>query len=1159
MKVCKQTHYIAARVLIAAFILSSTGPSPSLMAQMSAPSRADLVFPKPGVVVQLSPAFTPALLKGMTIHAKQPLQFDFLIQQGDEKFTPAQKQDIYARLIKYFMASLTIPDQDQWVNLSPYEHQRIINANFGSTEMGRDLLSQDYLLKQITSSLMYPESGLGGKFWDKVYRQAWERFHTNSIPVNTFNKVWIVPDEAVIYENGDTAYILKSHLKVMLEEDYLAAIKGTSPFITASPMVQKRETSPLLMQGMIRQIILPALEQEVNQGKNFALLRQIVSGMVLASWYKKALKESILGKVYADKSKTSNLNADSLTLNTRQIYQQYLKAFKKGVYNYIKEDEDKYSHQRIPRKYFAGGFAHDFDVRDIKGPQDPRNLAMMSQAIAKDIQQGMDRASVNLKSDAAMIHPSTLFRHFLQSLSDLGIPYEFEFESILVKIKGGLRVQLLIEPDMLKRKKELAVQAVNLINVKKRQAMESVVLHTYRFLVYPQIQQAMEQDIEEFVGFLRQDQFDEYSLLEDVYAKQNFEYNADVIDAVNQIKAKVLAVYQYHKNADFKVEAYIITNQETMFRSFPFPNPVSDPEKFLIRDAVINDVAYFLEKVKAASGRYSEIVRTMDKLQRETGVRFPKELRQSRAEVVERLQARRTAETGPDYRMFQLRNPLIESGPFESGDAFHEAVTSLLPPRLPKYRREDFRRALGSALLMDLEIFAAFPDSFSRADHGMNSRYEDMTEIRNAMGHDQRTLANLNVIYSAPQIYREDEAMLSPEEMKEFNLQDQPALTQDSTGRFIKLDFNDLGLVKIYLSGKIFYGHHQAPVPLSPTTRSTQDMQIVDRGNAVFSRIVSRDQQSDVIRFWNSAKKKFEHALNLQFFSLDDPPRPFEGKILLRFSDGVIRTVALEKGIYVPISENTRGLTNGYILDDQGRMVNVRAIDHNTAEIYDKNEEFPIGVRLFCFLKILRAMIMDADLAGMFYPVLKNWGSRYLVFNDYNKLLSALQIFYHQMVEQMPFGKINFKVYPPGRMTGTVAPFVLEQGIQEIYDDPQIFFETQLKPRVQAYIQEHSFNPHSTYSISVETQDNQITFGFTIHDPAMLPDTAEKGGIDLNSSRMAMKIRHGDQAMVLKYSPQDLARYSRMDGLVPQITRIETVKSLPILDYLRRSLIRRGV
>ncbi len=104
---------------------------------------------------------------------------------------------------------------------------------------------------------------------------------------------------------------------------------------------------------IVREIILPALEKEVNEGKNFAMLRQVYSGMILAAWYKRALKESLLGQVYADKAKVNGVDQDPKA--NEAIYQQYLKAFKKGVYNYIKEDTDKYTHQTIPRKYFSGG------------------------------------------------------------------------------------------------------------------------------------------------------------------------------------------------------------------------------------------------------------------------------------------------------------------------------------------------------------------------------------------------------------------------------------------------------------------------------------------------------------------------------------------------------------------------------------------------------------------------------------------------------------------------------------------------------------------------------------------------------------------------------------------------------------------------------------
>ncbi len=307
-------------------------------------------MPKPGTMVNISLPFTPAHLKGIVVHPGNALQFDFMIHKGDGNLTDAQKNIEYTKLIKYFLASLTVPEKDQWVNLSPYEKNRIINDNFGQTDMGRDLLSQDYLLKQIASSLMYPESGLGKTFWSKVYARAYqEQGHTN-IPVQTINKVWIVPDEAEVYESGNTAYVVKSHLKVMLEEDYIALDKGNkiAPQGTAASNTAAQ---------LIRDIILPELEREVNTGKNFAQLHQILSGMVLATWYKKALRESLLGKVYVDRAKIKGIHQNPQA--NQEIYEQYLFALKKGAYNYIKDDFDPHSKHAIPRKYFAGGYSND--------------------------------------------------------------------------------------------------------------------------------------------------------------------------------------------------------------------------------------------------------------------------------------------------------------------------------------------------------------------------------------------------------------------------------------------------------------------------------------------------------------------------------------------------------------------------------------------------------------------------------------------------------------------------------------------------------------------------------------------------------------------------------------------------------------------------------
>ena len=137
----------------------------------------------------------------------------------------------------------------------------------------------------------------------------------------------------------------------MLEQDYLSLAKHEG---TTAP-IQGQETNQLGSQ-IVREIVIPELTKEVNEDKNFSQLRQVYNSLILATWYKKKIKDSILEQVYADKKKVAGVNIDD-PQETQRIYQRYLQAFKKGVYNYIKEDVDPATQETIPRKYFSGGTA----------------------------------------------------------------------------------------------------------------------------------------------------------------------------------------------------------------------------------------------------------------------------------------------------------------------------------------------------------------------------------------------------------------------------------------------------------------------------------------------------------------------------------------------------------------------------------------------------------------------------------------------------------------------------------------------------------------------------------------------------------------------------------------------------------------------------------
>ncbi|MEW5895947.1 MAG: hypothetical protein AB1650_09385 [Candidatus Omnitrophota bacterium] len=339
----------------------AASPMPVSVAVTAAPVE------NPAFILSKKPAngdapFVPVMIKGIKLFPDDPLRVDFFIDTGTSKLPDVVLEKEFSRLISYFLAALTVPDDDLWVNLSPYEEDRVIPEEFSRTGMGADLLAQDYLLKQVTSAFLSPEGESGKKFWDRIREKTAELYGEKDIPVEVFNKVWIVPEKAVVHESADGAFVTESTLQVMLEEDYLSTTEPGNPSTPKKSLAgdQGSRGTGALTKEIMRAIIIPEIEKEVNEGEIFAPLRQVYNAVILAAWFKRNFKETFLGKAYIDQNKVGGIDtADALIKD--KIYQQYVDAFKAGAYDFIKEDYDPVSNEIIPRQYFSGGLKLDPD------------------------------------------------------------------------------------------------------------------------------------------------------------------------------------------------------------------------------------------------------------------------------------------------------------------------------------------------------------------------------------------------------------------------------------------------------------------------------------------------------------------------------------------------------------------------------------------------------------------------------------------------------------------------------------------------------------------------------------------------------------------------------------------------------------------------------
>jgi hypothetical protein len=116
----------------------------------------------------------------------------------------------------------------------------------------------------------------------------------------------------------------------------------------------------------MRNIIVPLIEKEVNTGKHFAQLRQLYSAIIMAGWFKRKLKDTVLNQIYFNQKKIKGADGNDPVLKEK-IYNEYVKAFNHGVYNYVKKEsvganpagagQANYSPAKkiVKRQYFSGG------------------------------------------------------------------------------------------------------------------------------------------------------------------------------------------------------------------------------------------------------------------------------------------------------------------------------------------------------------------------------------------------------------------------------------------------------------------------------------------------------------------------------------------------------------------------------------------------------------------------------------------------------------------------------------------------------------------------------------------------------------------------------------------------------------------------------------
>ncbi|MDD5566127.1 MAG: hypothetical protein PHG31_04480 [Candidatus Omnitrophica bacterium] len=274
-------------------------------------------------------------------------QFRILVDKGDasdisQKLLGSATQ----QLLDYFFIGIALPNNSFWVNLRPDAEDKILDKDLSTTKMGKVLLEADLQLKKDTAQLVSPNTTEGSEYWAKLYKKAEELFGSSDVEIPTTVRPWIVPDEILIRQTPDSAYIYKATLKVLLEQDYL---KGSELYNFKD---ERLKTLNEYAAQLMRQLIIPRLTREVNSAARYAELRQVYYSLIFAQWFKQQFSGrygSYAGLV--DKKILSGIDLGT-SWSKSTYFKEYLASVQRGEFKITAPHAGA---GKALRTYFAGG------------------------------------------------------------------------------------------------------------------------------------------------------------------------------------------------------------------------------------------------------------------------------------------------------------------------------------------------------------------------------------------------------------------------------------------------------------------------------------------------------------------------------------------------------------------------------------------------------------------------------------------------------------------------------------------------------------------------------------------------------------------------------------------------------------------------------------
>ena len=213
---------------------------------------------------------------------------------------------------------LVLSPDEFWVNLNPSEPDRIIDSQLGETNAGRELLDADFQLKRSSATLMNPNTKPGARYWRDLAG--------SSSSVCYGSRMWIVPGQVQVREDGGSLYILSARLAVKAVPDHVADMPADCHYNAQTDARGQR---------LDQTMIVPLITKMVNTAPEYAPIRRAFMARIVAQWIRDR---------YASGQRTSfdslidsgNIGPAQLQdgWQPQQVFNAYVKSLKDGEFTY---------------------------------------------------------------------------------------------------------------------------------------------------------------------------------------------------------------------------------------------------------------------------------------------------------------------------------------------------------------------------------------------------------------------------------------------------------------------------------------------------------------------------------------------------------------------------------------------------------------------------------------------------------------------------------------------------------------------------------------------------------------------------------------------------------------------------------------------------------